>query len=124
MWLRCCCSDKATDKHDIKSLIANKSLDDAQADPSIMVLVFEKPDGLSKQVTCTQRPLGMKFTKGAPLTVTEVHANGHAHDLGIERGWKLRCICEEDLLGKGSEFVIGTLSQRTHLLPLGAKPSS
>lgn len=116
MWFPKCCSSTADDAGDVKPQLARTLLDEAH---SGMVLAFEHCDGSLRQVTCTQRPLGVKFTKAAPLTVTEVYAHGHAHDLGIQTGWALRSIDEEDLIGRSSECVIQLLSASIKCLPSG-----
>uniref|UniRef100_A0A7S1FBC2 Uncharacterized protein n=1 Tax=Noctiluca scintillans TaxID=2966 RepID=A0A7S1FBC2_NOCSC len=112
----CCCAEKEGTLQEVGTALDEEPPAE-KVDPPNVILAFEKPDGTSKQVTCTQRPLGMKYTKAVPLTVTGVHVHGHAHDLGIETGWKLMRIGETDLAGESSEVVVGILSEKTNSLP-------
>mmetsp|Transcript_7958 Transcript_7958/g.21946 ORF Transcript_7958/g.21946 Transcript_7958/m.21946 type:complete len:130 (-) Transcript_7958:175-564(-) len=119
MWITtCCCAEKDAGLLEITNpALGEGPVSDWVSQPTCLTLTFEKPNGLSTQVNCTQRPLGMKYTKAVPLTVTGVHVHGHAHDLGIESGWKLRRIGESDLVGLSSDRVIGLLSEKANLLP-------
>jgi len=83
-----------------------------------LVLGFELPDGTPKHVVSSQRPMGLKYSKTTPLTVTDVNTFGHAKDLGVKKGWKLRFIDEEDVSGRDGDFIRALLCKRANILPL------
>lgn len=82
-----------------------------------VVLGFELPNGTTTGVTCFQRPLGMQYSKSLPVTVTMVHQESHAAQLGIEEGWRLRYVGEEDMVDRSFAYVLGTLCKTTSHLP-------
>jgi len=93
--------------------------------PAKVSLSFETVEGAVKEVVVTHRPLGIDFLRplGAnsykrpiPLTVQEVARASHAHDLGIRKGWKLRRIDGQDMLGESYEAVFESLFKKTSLL--------
>jgi len=83
-----------------------------------MTLGFDLPDGITKDVIFSERPLGLRFTASVPLTVTDVCPSGKAFDHGVENGWKLRSIDGSDLTGKPSEMIIAAFCKKASNLPL------
>lgn len=61
--------------------------------------------------------MGMMFSKAAPLTVTHVHNNDHAHDLGIQVGWVLKFVNDTDLSGKSGDEARAVLFLEASQLP-------
>mmetsp|Transcript_47217 Transcript_47217/g.125420 ORF Transcript_47217/g.125420 Transcript_47217/m.125420 type:complete len:128 (-) Transcript_47217:138-521(-) len=78
---------------------------------------FDTADGV-EVVVLSQRPLGFKYTKTVPLTITDVKPQSHGHMLGIKKGWMIRSIGGEDMTGKSTDHVHGELRKQAAVLPL------
>mmetsp|Transcript_5140 Transcript_5140/g.14396 ORF Transcript_5140/g.14396 Transcript_5140/m.14396 type:complete len:157 (-) Transcript_5140:159-629(-) len=77
---------------------------------------FETPEGVMRPLAFTRRPLGLKYTKTFPITVTDVQPQSHAEDLGVLSGWKLREIGGEAVRCLHGD-VHETLCKKTSILP-------
>uniref|UniRef100_A0A7S1ATH8 PDZ domain-containing protein n=1 Tax=Noctiluca scintillans TaxID=2966 RepID=A0A7S1ATH8_NOCSC len=77
---------------------------------------FRLPDKTRKMMLLHKRPLGLKFSKEGPPTITDVQLNSHANDLGIQVGWVITSVDHESMEGKDSLAVVQILRSRTSLL--------
>uniref|UniRef100_A0A7S1B018 PDZ domain-containing protein n=1 Tax=Noctiluca scintillans TaxID=2966 RepID=A0A7S1B018_NOCSC len=115
---RCCCEDNYSldelTKRNTGIAIPSPTVESCS--PTV-VIGFVTPDGEHREVTLSQRPLGMNTTKSPPFTVTAVRNHSHAHDLGIRTGWKLRHIDGEDIFGKTAVDVQMIFNTKTTTLP-------
>uniref|UniRef100_A0A7S0ZYL0 PDZ domain-containing protein n=1 Tax=Noctiluca scintillans TaxID=2966 RepID=A0A7S0ZYL0_NOCSC len=84
----------------------------------VMVVLFQLPDGELKEVTFWERPLGLRYSMSSPPTILEVNPLGHAHDLGVESGWKVLKVGGELMDGKEARDVNEILCQMCSVLPL------
>jgi len=74
--------------------------DSGKEEPEVGVRVaFETPEGKLVTVVLSQRPLGFKYTKAMPLTITDVKPRSHGDLLGIKKGWTIKSIEDEDMTG-------------------------
>uniref|UniRef100_A0A7S1B1B5 Uncharacterized protein n=1 Tax=Noctiluca scintillans TaxID=2966 RepID=A0A7S1B1B5_NOCSC len=105
----CCYQNESTVVAEISAVPLGSVRDDT------MTLVFETGSGTTARVTFSERPIGLKYTKSIPLTVTEVNTDSHAHDLGVQVGWKLK---EVGTVKVDSADACGTLARKSALLPL------
>lgn len=93
------------------------SSSDQAVAPSV-TLGFESLDGGRKEVVFLERPLGIKYSTSTPLTITKINANSHAQELGVQLGWKLRSIGDEDVAGMSTKEVLSLLRHKTNVLQL------
>jgi len=82
----------------------------ANTQPGEMVIGFELPDGSSKNVTFTRRPLGLDFQKNqAPIKLKEVRSGSHGAELGVQEGWTVVSINKIDIRDKDFAFTFDRL---------------
>lgn len=62
-------------------------------------LVFGLPNGHSKTLLFTKRPMGLDFHSSAPLTVTKVKDQQSGHELGVLQDWILKAVDGHELGG-------------------------
>mmetsp|Transcript_131505 Transcript_131505/g.281135 ORF Transcript_131505/g.281135 Transcript_131505/m.281135 type:complete len:193 (-) Transcript_131505:142-720(-) len=62
-----------------------------------MEIGFLLPDGTTKAVVFTRRPLGMDFVKGVPITVKRIRPASQSEHLGVQEGWKLMEVDNTDI---------------------------
>merc|ERR1712032_1355943 len=60
-------------------------------------LEFETRLGTTKTVYMSRGPLGVQFSKSAPITISSVKDSSHAQILGIEKGWLVTKIGDADV---------------------------
>uniref|UniRef100_A0A7S1A3L0 PDZ domain-containing protein n=1 Tax=Noctiluca scintillans TaxID=2966 RepID=A0A7S1A3L0_NOCSC len=82
---------------------------------SVKFLLF---DGTLRDVSFSQRPLGIKFTNAAPVTVTDVEPGSHASALHVEVDSVLVAIDHEDVTTFNADAVRILLKGRSKALPL------
>eukprot|EP00929_Paragymnodinium_shiwhaense_P033008 TRINITY_DN18210_c0_g1_i2.p2 TRINITY_DN18210_c0_g1~~TRINITY_DN18210_c0_g1_i2.p2 ORF type:complete len:138 (-),score=26.71 TRINITY_DN18210_c0_g1_i2:65-478(-) len=83
-----------------------------------LVVTFEVPGTREvKQVVFARRPLGLDFDKVAPVSMKRVHRNGHAEELGVEKGWIVKAVNGIDVIGKDFPAVHELLVKECALLP-------
>merc|ERR1719265_3031484 len=51
-----------------------------------MTILFEQPDGTTKKVEFTSKPLGFEFNTTAPVIVKRVNPSCHGEQLGVSSG--------------------------------------
>mmetsp|Transcript_33995 Transcript_33995/g.90572 ORF Transcript_33995/g.90572 Transcript_33995/m.90572 type:complete len:189 (-) Transcript_33995:99-665(-) len=83
-----------------------------------ITLVFETAEGFRKFVTVTERPLGIKFSDVAPFVVNDVHRVSHAAKQGIQLGWTLKCIDEDECKSLSAVEMKMILLKKTSSLPM------
>jgi len=66
-------------------------------------------EGLIRSVVFTTAPVGMNFKVRDSLKVTSVKPDSHAEALGVQPGWAIRRLDEEDVDGKDFDYVVGKL---------------
>mmetsp|Transcript_33960 Transcript_33960/g.54070 ORF Transcript_33960/g.54070 Transcript_33960/m.54070 type:complete len:153 (-) Transcript_33960:310-768(-) len=76
-------------------------------------------NGEEKWVQVYRRPLGAEFIQSTngPITVSKIHPESYAGELGIEPGWSLKAIAGENMGGKSFEEAQGSLKNGLMLLP-------
>lgn len=84
----------------------------------IVSLGFESGADTMKFVMATRRPLGLKWRVSKIMVVKEVLDGGHASELGIQAGWKLRFINNRDMQEQPVASVRSKLSKASGDLPL------
>jgi hypothetical protein len=97
-------SDKASDK-------ASDMVSDTDA---YLSLTFWDPDrGSLEEAKCRYRPLGINFGKKVPMTVKSLEADSSARDTGVQKGWQLMKINNEDVSGAKFEHIVARLKEET-----------
>merc|ERR1712137_175217 len=61
--------------------------------------VFSLPDGHSKTLLFTKRPVGLDFHASVPLTVKKVKERQQGHEMGVLQDWILKVIDGHELGG-------------------------
>jgi len=74
-------------------------------------------DGKRKDITFTQRLLGMVIGSGSPPVVGEVMAGSHAEALGVREGWQVTAVEDEDVTHLGATAVKERILRLSQLLP-------
>lgn len=87
-------------------------------DPPKVTMIFQLPDDTTKEVEFRERPLGLRYSMSAPPTILEVNPTGRASALGVQVGWKVKSVCNEDLINKEATDVNELLCQRCSVLPV------
>lgn len=64
--------------------------------PPSVAITFDV-DGSLQTVTATKKPLGCVFSATTPICVKTVRTGSHAEELGVQPGWRLKAISDEDL---------------------------
>eukprot|EP00450_Noctiluca_scintillans_P024756 CAMPEP_0194529422 /NCGR_PEP_ID=MMETSP0253-20130528/66106_1 /TAXON_ID=2966 /ORGANISM="Noctiluca scintillans" /LENGTH=84 /DNA_ID=CAMNT_0039374563 /DNA_START=15 /DNA_END=269 /DNA_ORIENTATION=- len=82
-----------------------------------MVLGFLMPDGHDLDAIFLQRPLGLDFDKGLPITVKRVQPGGCADNLGIPIGSQVKHVNGEDMQGRDFAHIFETLRKASYILP-------
>merc|ERR1712137_1255687 len=57
------------------------------------------PNGNSKTLLFTKRPMGLDFHSSAPLTVRKVKERHHGHEVGVLQDWILKVVDGHELGG-------------------------
>eukprot|EP00929_Paragymnodinium_shiwhaense_P049304 TRINITY_DN24879_c0_g1_i1.p1 TRINITY_DN24879_c0_g1~~TRINITY_DN24879_c0_g1_i1.p1 ORF type:complete len:224 (+),score=85.36 TRINITY_DN24879_c0_g1_i1:211-882(+) len=60
-------------------------------------LVFELQDGSRKIISFPSGPLGFDFEKKVPIVTKRIKAGGQAEALGVQAGWTLKLVGDEDV---------------------------
>mmetsp|Transcript_143987 Transcript_143987/g.203725 ORF Transcript_143987/g.203725 Transcript_143987/m.203725 type:complete len:125 (+) Transcript_143987:92-466(+) len=82
---------------------------------SVVTVLFQLPNGSTKEINFTSRPWGIDFTKSTPVTVKRVRSNSHASVLGVQVDWVALKVCNKDL---PDEFVAAMKLIQVHVLSL------
>ena len=61
------------------------------------VIVFELPDGHTKEVTFDRRPLGLDFNKTALVVINRSRVDNVAEKLGVQRGWTVKLASGDEM---------------------------
>jgi hypothetical protein len=85
--------------------------------PRGLMLGFRLPDESLKEIVFKERPFGMKFSRGTPITVTEVQPSSHAHDLNVQVGWILATIEGDETASFSTDAARVLLRGRSKALP-------
>eukprot|EP00747_Dinoflagellata_sp_TGD_P178778 gnl/TRDRNA2_/TRDRNA2_28372_c0_seq1.p1 gnl/TRDRNA2_/TRDRNA2_28372_c0~~gnl/TRDRNA2_/TRDRNA2_28372_c0_seq1.p1 ORF type:complete len:223 (+),score=27.04 gnl/TRDRNA2_/TRDRNA2_28372_c0_seq1:49-717(+) len=59
---------------------------------SLLVIGFQKSDGMTEEIEFARRPIGLDFSKEAPIVIEEVKPNSLAEELGVKPGWTLATV--------------------------------
>mmetsp|Transcript_38918 Transcript_38918/g.67543 ORF Transcript_38918/g.67543 Transcript_38918/m.67543 type:complete len:148 (-) Transcript_38918:113-556(-) len=96
-------------------------------EPPVEVAVKEEPAGLvfgflsdqgTKYITFTEKPVGMKFDKKAPIVINGLTDKGKAKDLGVKIGWELKSIGGASLEGcEKYEDAMAVILKKIQTLP-------
>lgn len=70
-----------------------------------------------KKVTFLMKPLGLVFSKTAPVRVNNLRPGCHGDKLGIQPGWEVKAIVGEDVSGSSAEEIEADLHRRIGQLP-------
>jgi len=62
-----------------------------------MTLQFTLPDGSEQSKEFIRKPLGLDFEKKMPITMKRVRDGGVGQELGIELGWIIKKVGEDDI---------------------------
>jgi len=81
-------------------------------------VIFEQEDGRAVPVQLNYRPLGISFIKTAPIVVDEFAFNSYAYEVGIQAGWRILSIGDEDVRAERFEVVEQVLMDSLAALPL------
>lgn len=82
-----------------KQVSADNNLFGDPAPKIAKVLLIEKTFSI-KSIDMTRKPLGMKFREEIPIIITNVLEDGNAKKLGVQVGWELIKVGDDDLIGK------------------------
>lgn len=82
---------------------------------SAVTVVFQLPNGSTKDIDFTTRPWGIDFTKSVPVTVKRVRANSHASSVGVQVDWVALKVGGKDL---PAEFAQAMKIIQNHVLSL------
>merc|ERR1711879_858215 len=77
-------------------------------------------NGEEKVVRIVKRPLGAEFTKRGrgPTRISHVSANSRASALGLEVGWVVQSVAEENMYGRSFEDTQNTIQRGLKPLPV------
>mmetsp|Transcript_31012 Transcript_31012/g.82423 ORF Transcript_31012/g.82423 Transcript_31012/m.82423 type:complete len:126 (-) Transcript_31012:197-574(-) len=121
---QCCCEDQGMDR-DVFLPLGQRTILDSRGnimgglgEPPMLDLVFELPDGLQRELSLSERPLGIKFTRTGALMVKSVHMGSHAESVGVQSGWQVVRINGVNTMGQDPEMVRELMKQKTAALPL------
>jgi predicted metalloprotease with PDZ domain len=81
-----------------------------------LTIKFEVP-GCHKTVNFTKRPLGLDFEKKAPIIMKRVQPEAHGAELGVEAGWKILSVNDEDVGDKDYQYIFKKLGTESAKLP-------
>lgn len=73
--------------------------------------------GSSQIVLVTAKPLGMIFSKVAPITVMSLRQGSHAEQLGVQAGWVMKKVGTEDVSGMTVEAAADIVQRACKDLP-------
>lgn len=101
-------------KVDALSRSLPRALSIPQESQQALRLDFEV-EGLSKTVWCSKLPLGLWLAAGTSsppvgLLVGSVSPNGHAEQLGIQKGWSLQKVGGRSVLGEDPQDVFDSIT--------------
>jgi len=85
--------------------------------PGAVIVKFVVSEGYLRKVAFTKKPLGMNFSTDGPLAVTKVAEGGNAQMLGVQPGWKLNRVGDQDLKDKTVTQVAELIKQASTDLP-------
>eukprot|EP00747_Dinoflagellata_sp_TGD_P167238 gnl/TRDRNA2_/TRDRNA2_191275_c0_seq1.p1 gnl/TRDRNA2_/TRDRNA2_191275_c0~~gnl/TRDRNA2_/TRDRNA2_191275_c0_seq1.p1 ORF type:complete len:136 (-),score=13.01 gnl/TRDRNA2_/TRDRNA2_191275_c0_seq1:65-472(-) len=86
-------------------------------EPKPMSLGFVTPEGESKKVQFTSRPLGLDFNMRAPIIINGVDQGSSGDQLGVKAGWKLTSVNGQDVTKVDFQKVYDMLSSYSRQLP-------
>merc|ERR1719350_1171315 len=81
-----------------------------------LILGFETPDGAFKEVKFRYRPLGLKHSNSVPVTVIDVSLGSPAAELGVQPGWRIKHIANEDMSGRDFLYVFQSIFKKASAL--------
>merc|ERR1712007_132658 len=79
---------------------------------------FGLPDGHSKTLLFTKRPMGLDFHISAPLTVRKVKEHQHGHEMGVRPDWILKVVDGHELVAGSFKDDFGLYFHAVQKLPL------
>mmetsp|Transcript_112277 Transcript_112277/g.312433 ORF Transcript_112277/g.312433 Transcript_112277/m.312433 type:complete len:117 (-) Transcript_112277:270-620(-) len=82
-----------------------------------IILRFRLPDGVEKDCTFTRKPLGFDFEKNMPIVVKRVKEGGNAEELGVQPGWIVLAVGDQDIADLDFMAALGRLRERSNSLP-------
>lgn len=123
----CRCDEEAGDGKILQSTAAvcPTSCEDSLADMIVektisthqLEVTFQLPNGSSRVICFTRRPLGLDFNRHMPITLKHVRPGSHADDLGVEEGWCIRSLQGYDVTQLIFQDVYLALKEASEHLP-------
>jgi len=97
---------------------SESAFDTASEKAPFLEIVFEV-NGTSKALNLHRRPFGAEFTKrrSCPTTITKVHPESYASELGVEPGWIVKCVAGEDVSNRTFEHTQKAITTGLMVLP-------
>merc|ERR1719329_391237 len=81
-----------------------------QAVPSeTMTLRFQTPDQGNVEKSWTHRPLGLDYSKKAPIRIMNTKPGSNGAALGVQKDWVIIAVNGEDVIGKDFAYVDGVM---------------
>eukprot|EP00403_Amphidinium_massartii_P023042 CAMPEP_0178395624 /NCGR_PEP_ID=MMETSP0689_2-20121128/13315_1 /TAXON_ID=160604 /ORGANISM="Amphidinium massartii, Strain CS-259" /LENGTH=479 /DNA_ID=CAMNT_0020016285 /DNA_START=15 /DNA_END=1454 /DNA_ORIENTATION=+ len=81
-------------------------------------IVFRDADGQTVPIQMQYKPLGISFIKQTPIVVDEFAFNSYAYEAGVQSGWEILAIGEEDVRDERVDVVEQVLQDSLAALPL------
>merc|ERR1719330_1442974 len=78
---------------------------------------FQLNDGKRHAVTFVRRPLGLDFNKTNPILMKRVQPGTHGEELGIQPGWRVVAVNDEDVVSREFDYTYNMLKRLSEELP-------
>ncbi|CAJ1366388.1 unnamed protein product [Effrenium voratum] len=119
----CCTSSAGNEKPEVtvatsapSSTAEDVKQASAESETPRCVLRFVLPDGSSKEIVFTQRPLGIDFSRSLPLTCKRLKPDLQGEKKEVKIGWCVSHINDQPLPVTFEE-TLGTLTKAVSVLP-------
>jgi hypothetical protein len=96
---------------------------DPQYPPSAILIEFIIDPEIGRVRTCgfTKRPIGFTWGKAIPIKVKQVVPDSHAAELGVQKGWEVKSIDGQTVIGRASmEAAFNSAEAQLPQLPAGS----
>ena len=120
----CCRNEEASDAKVLQRAVCDaceESLDEMVVEKTIatqqLEVGFELPDGTTRVICFTRRPLGLDFNRHMPITMKHVRPGSQAEILGVEQGWRIRTLHGYDVTQLAFQDVYRALRESSDHLP-------
>eukprot|EP00930_Biecheleria_cincta_P005585 TRINITY_DN106512_c0_g1_i1.p1 TRINITY_DN106512_c0_g1~~TRINITY_DN106512_c0_g1_i1.p1 ORF type:complete len:127 (+),score=29.11 TRINITY_DN106512_c0_g1_i1:60-440(+) len=95
-----CCTDESITATPVETAVASNTTEEKPAPAEVevpLVITFDVMDGTTRNMTFTEKPLGLDFSLRLPMSVKRIKENSHGSELGVQLGWTILQIDGEDL---------------------------